>query len=542
MENLFCPWPSATYFIYSPDVPQLLYYAYIPIIIFSLAFCFFVAIKDRFSLMSKLFIGISTLFSLWILNILVQWASNEVVIQMFAWQMTAAFEVPIFLLSIYFVLVFLNNKDISPWQKILLFILMLPVFTLLPTKFNVESFYLTADDCGGNIGLLWKYIYYFLEPFSVAFIAIITFYKSFFQKNQSIKLQTFLLGLGMVIFLGLFYITNLAGELTQFYEINLVGPLGMVAFLSLLSYMIVKFRLFNARVLGAQALIIALGAMIFALLFIEQIEYVRIVISITLILVLLLGIALIKGVKREVQQRIKIETLARDLEEANGRQESLIHFISHEVKGYLTKNQAIFAGIKEGDYGQSTPELNQIVDLGFKETKKGVDTVIDILSASNLKKGTVAYNMKQFDFKAALVESVEDFRNTAAEKALRLETDFSNDDFTYTGDKDQITKHVLRNLIDNSIKYTLKGGLLIGLKKENKKILFSVKDTGIGITPEDKKRLFTEGGRGRESTKVNVNSTGYGLFIAKQIVEAHKGRIWVESEGSGKGSTFFVEL
>ena len=65
---------------------------------------------------------------------------------------------------------------------------------------------------------------------------------------------------------------------------------------------------------------------------------------------------------------------------------------------------------------------------------------------------------------------------------------------------------------------------------------------GVGISNEDKPHLFTEGGRGKESLKVNVHSTGYGLYIAKQIVETHKGRIWAESDGAGKGSAFFVEL
>jgi signal transduction histidine kinase len=69
-----------------------------------------------------------------------------------------------------------------------------------------------------------------------------------------------------------------------------------------------------------------------------------------------------------------------------------------------------------------------------------------------------------------------------------------------------------------------------------------VKDSGIGITPEDKKNLFTEGGRGKDAVRVNVDSTGYGLYSVKLIVDAHNGKAWGESEGVGKGSTFFVEL
>ncbi len=69
-----------------------------------------------------------------------------------------------------------------------------------------------------------------------------------------------------------------------------------------------------------------------------------------------------------------------------------------------------------------------------------------------------------------------------------------------------------------------------------------VVDTGVGITPEDMSRLFTAGGHGKDSIHINVHSTGYGLFIAKSVVEAHGGRIWAESEGTGKGSRFVVEL
>ncbi len=81
-----------------------------------------------------------------------------------------------------------------------------------------------------------------------------------------------------------------------------------------------------------------------------------------------------------------------------------------------------------------------------------------------------------------------------------------------------------------------------GAQGGDNKILFSVKDTGVGITDEDKKNLFTEGGRGQDSIKVNVDSTGYGLYTVKMVVEAHKGRVWGESEGTGKGSQFYIEL
>jgi signal transduction histidine kinase len=109
------------------------------------------------------------------------------------------------------------------------------------------------------------------------------------------------------------------------------------------------------------------------------------------------------------------------------------------------------------------------------------------------------------------------------------------------GDESQL-RNAFKNLIDNSIKYTPQGSVSIDVKQQHDKVVFTIKDTGVGITPEDMAHLFTEGGHGKDSTKVNTDSTGFGLYIVKNIIEAHHGKVWVESEGAGKGSTFTVEL
>ncbi|HEY4512569.1 MAG TPA: HAMP domain-containing sensor histidine kinase, partial [Candidatus Paceibacterota bacterium] len=234
--------------------------------------------------------------------------------------------------------------------------------------------------------------------------------------------------------------------------------------------------------------------------------------------------------------------LYQELAESNKRQEGLIHFISHEVKGYLTKNEATFAGILDGDYGGTTEETKTLATSALIDTKKGVLTVMDILNASNLKKGTVKYETKSFDMKKVVTVVIDEQIKNAETKGLTLATKTSGNNFVVRADEMQIRDHVIRNLIDNAIKYTPKGTITVSLENRGNKVLFSVKDSGVGITDEDKKRLFTEGGKGEDSMRVNASSTGYGLYIAKQIVDAHKGRIWAESEGAGKGSTFFVEL
>ena len=112
-------------------------------------------------------------------------------------------------------------------------------------------------------------------------------------------------------------------------------------------------------------------------------------------------------------------------------------------------------------------------------------------------------------------------------------------------------KAALFNIVDNAIKYTEKGGVSIKIKNqisnikngENRKVMIEVRDTGIGILPEEAKKLFeTQFERSEQAKKLSSVGSGIGLYLAGQIIDAHKGKVWIESEGLGKGSTFFIEL
>jgi len=240
---------------------------------------------------------------------------------------------------------------------------------------------------------------------------------------------------------------------------------------------------------------------------------------------------------------LELATLTKELEESNKRQETLIHFISHEVKGFLTKDQATFAALLEGDFGALPDNLKPLVTGALAQVRTGVGSVMNILQASNQKTGTATYKKEPFDLKDLVVESIEKARSGAKGKKLTLTLHtVESERYPFMGDKEQLAEHVLRNLIDNAVTYTPSGAIDVALEKKENTYSLSVKDTGIGISEEDKAHLFTEGGHGKESQKVNVHSTGYGLFIAKNVVEAHGGTIRAESDGPGKGSTFIVEL
>lgn len=244
----------------------------------------------------------------------------------------------------------------------------------------------------------------------------------------------------------------------------------------------------------------------------------------------------------------QVEGLNKELEVANEslknlikQRESLVHLVTHKIKGSFTHSKYIFAGILDGSFGVTSPELQKMAERGLQSDNTGIATVDLVLNTANLQNGTVKYDMKIIDLKEVVFKSINDKKGPAETKGLEVETNMKDDTYNVLGDPFWL-KEAINNLIENSIRYTKNGKIIVGLEKRGDKILTYVKDTGVGITEEDKKNLFTEGGRGRESVKVNVSSTGYGLYSVKLIIEAHQGKVWAESSGTDKGSTFFIEL
>ena len=104
-------------------------------------------------------------------------------------------------------------------------------------------------------------------------------------------------------------------------------------------------------------------------------------------------------------------------------------------------------------------------------------------------------------------------------------------------------KQIMFNLLSNAVKFTPDGGeITVKARREKEKILIGVSDTGIGIKPEDQERIFDEFEQADSTLAKKQQGTGLGLTLTKKLVELHKGRIWVESEGEGKGSNFQFEI
>ena len=538
-----CEWAPSTFLIFSENVfDPFIYYSHITPLLLSLFIGLFVLWQNPKQLTNRILFAATTLFSAWVFFDLILWASEKPEHIMFFWSLLVLIEPFIYAAMLYFVQVFVTGNDTSLKNKLFIVLPLLPTALLWSTSYSLYGFNLSNCDREAVEGPLALYGYA-VEVFYVLWIAVFSMERIRKTVDRTVRRQMELAAIGVLLFLLTFAWGNIVGSFSDDWRVPQWGLFGMPIFLAFLSYLVVKYQALSIKVLGAQVLVAALVALIGSeLLFVRSYGN-RVLVTITLGLAVVFGFFLVKSVKREVRQRELIQKQEQELEVVNKQQENLLHFISHEIKGYLTKSEAGFAAIAEGDYGAIPEQLKTMATSALSDVRKGVKTVMEILDSSNMKKGTVDYKMQTFDFRTAVKEIVEHLKREADKKGLTMDISIAREgEYRLTGDEGKLRQHVIRNLVDNAIKYTPKGHIEVHLSDGDGKIHFSVKDNGVGITPEDMKNLFTEGGHGKDSIKINVHSTGYGLFIAKQVVDMHGGKIWAESEGEGKGSRFVVEL
>jgi signal transduction histidine kinase len=512
---------------------NIIYYAHIPIIIIMLLVGIFVLIKGKQNISAKPLFILNISFALWLIADLFTWVSSNSISIMFYWAILGILE-SIFLLSSFFlVYTFIYKKYPSLLLNLFLGLFTLPIILLTPTIHNLSGFNFTECIAVDNYFLDYIFIFEIGINLLILIFAIVGILK--ISKNN--RLPSVLLTIGTVIFISIYFISGYLLNYYGEYYYQIYGFIGIVIFTSSLVFLIVKFKAFDIKLLGAQALVWALIITIGSEFFFIQNNTNRVLTAITLVISAITGIMIVRGVKKEI-------TLREHLQIANQNQEALIHFISHQLKGFFTKSKMIFSGLLEGDFGEATPTMVDMAKTGLESDNNAVAMIQDILGASNLKTGTTNYTFKKTNLAEIIKKVSSNFTEIANKKGLKFEIEIPVQIFNIMADETQLSQ-VFKNLIDNSIKYTPSGEVKVSLRmdlREKGRIIFAIRDTGIGLSESDKKRLFTEGGKGEEALKTNTDSTGYGLYIVKKIVESHNGKIWAESAGRGHGSQFYVEL
>src|SRR3989344_1267948 len=534
-----CNFESAKWLFFGPNVAPLVYYSHLPIAVISLFLAFYILFQNKKNLANKILFVMIITFVAWVLMDSVFWASNRSDVIMLVWSLIVLIEPLVYIGSLYLLYVLIDKKDLSFNKKLALGLLYLPLIILAPTIFNLSSFDIST--CLSTEGPLALYYTYFVEILVIIWVLVFSIERFMKAPNLEVRQEIVGLTVGTFLFLFAFAWGNIIGSFTDNWQLGQYGLFGMPIFIGFLVHSIVKFKTFNIKLIATQALVFVSGSLIFSQFFFIQNNTNRILNSITFLIFVVVGIFLVRSVKKEVEQREKIEKLAGELKTANEGQVSLMHFMNHQIKGRFGNAKNIFAELMTGDYGVMPADTVPLLEKGLEETDTGINYVQGILKGASAESGTLPYDMKPLDMKLLVEDVVSKQKEHTDKKGLVLNLEITPGDYNIIGDTTQLGEAV-RNLIDNSINYTEHGGITITLSCHDKNIKLTVKDTGIGIAPEDRDRLFKAGGRGVESLKININATGYGLVFVKGVVEAHKGKVWVESPGRGRGSTFIIEL
>jgi signal transduction histidine kinase len=216
-------------------------------------------------------------------------------------------------------------------------------------------------------------------------------------------------------------------------------------------------------------------------------------------------------------------------------QKDFINIAAHELR---TPIQPIL-GLTEAILSQSKDDTQkELLEVVVRNAKRLTTLIENILDVTRIENQSMSLRKERFNLNRIILNILEGYKSQDSKKKDNVKIVFtSKDDFLVEADKGRIMQ-VISNLMNNAIKFTVKGTITVTTKKEeeNNEIIVSIKDTGTGIDPEIMPRLFS-----KFATK-SQTGTGLGLFISQNIVEAHGGKIWAENNSDGKGSIFSFSL
>jgi len=234
----------------------------------------------------------------------------------------------------------------------------------------------------------------------------------------------------------------------------------------------------------------------------------------------------------------------RDLTEERALERMRTEFVStvsHELRTPLAAIYGAAMTLRRSDVSIDNEQRLRLLDIVSGEADRLARTVNDILWASRLDTDTLNVTIQNCDPRA-LVDEVVTAQEVHLDRSHRLLIDSASDVPLVAGDPDQVGR-VLINLVDNAVKYSPDGGsVTVRVEGAGSHVRFAVADEGLGIPPAEQRRVFEKFYRLDPNMTRGVGGTGLGLYICRELVRRMDGRIWVESPGLGRGSTFVVEL
>ncbi len=358
------------------------------------------------------------------------------------------------------------------------------------------------------------------------------------EAKQSLKLilMGFIIMFSLIIFFNFFAVVFFKTTAFSPY-----GPAFTLPFIALTTYAIVRHKLFNLKLIATEALVLLiLFVLIVEACFSNSLQE-ALLRALFLVVVASGGVALIRSVLVEVRHREMAEKINTELKELDEAKSEFVSVASHQLRTPLTAIIGYLSMMKEGDFGAVNEKLSPPIDRVFLSSRRLMNLVETLLDISRIEAGRFEISPEEIDILPMTKRLIEDFQIQARDKELHL-TLTTPDHLPKIWADPLKTEDVVTNLIDNALKYTEKGSVTVTLASIPGFVECRVTDTGIGIDPKEAAQIFKRYTRGDRAAVHHAGGLGMGLYIGERIVTAHGGKIWAESEGKDRGSSFCFTL
>jgi signal transduction histidine kinase len=261
----------------------------------------------------------------------------------------------------------------------------------------------------------------------------------------------------------------------------------------------------------------------------------------------IIGLVLIRNSFQEERQRkniyslmTKSNNLTTRLKELDNLKTEFVSLATHQLRSPLAKIQGYSSMILEEEFGKIPPELKEPLQRIFLSSQNLGSLLNDFLDVAQIEKGEIVYDLKPCNLIDILNRVEENFKDVFDNTGLDLQVTYDKTDNIKVLADFGKTLSAISKIVDNAVRYTPQGSIKISLAEKEDDVIITIKDTGVGIEQAEIDELFEKFRRGKNAYNISVSGSGLGLYVAREIIEAHEGRIWLKSDGPGKGTTAFI--
>lgn len=238
---------------------------------------------------------------------------------------------------------------------------------------------------------------------------------------------------------------------------------------------------------------------------------------------------------RDVTERRRIE---KELKKSEKLKTEFMNIAAHELKSPVTPIKGYLDLIISAD--EASDRIKNWAKISLRNSERLLRLVNDILDVSRLDSDSMRFDFEKIDPSSLLAELTEDMRPGVEQKGLKFNLEISNNLPNLMGDRCRLLQ-VFRNIVGNAIKFTDEGNITIKATHKEQYVVITIEDTGIGMSDKDVKKIFSKFYQADTGNDRNNEGTGLGLFICREMVQRHNGKIWAESK-LNEGSTFIIKL